>query len=264
MNEVNKTLYIPLYGKAYVSSRGILLRDTSAEEIWAGSGFSLKGKAKSKWLAYYMAMRASVFDDWAAQCLSDDPNALVLHIGCGLDSRFRRVTQSRRLWIDADLPAVIAERRRWFAETDTYRMLEADACETAWIGLLPKGNVIVILEGLCMYLPPEKLEDLLESLCRHFDRVDLLMDHYSAFAAKASRFKNPIRSVGVFQTWGMDDPHALESAGLKFIAQPDMTPQAKIMELPAAHQRLFSKLYAGGISRKLYRMYQYRKEEKAL
>ena len=30
---VNKTLYIPLYGKAYVSKTGIILHDAKAEEI---------------------------------------------------------------------------------------------------------------------------------------------------------------------------------------------------------------------------------------
>ena len=33
MNEVNKTLFIPLYGKAQVSRRGILLNDPTAEKI---------------------------------------------------------------------------------------------------------------------------------------------------------------------------------------------------------------------------------------
>ena len=52
MNNVNKTLYIPLYGKSYVSKRGIILNDTKAEEIWQAEGFPLKGKAASKWLAF--------------------------------------------------------------------------------------------------------------------------------------------------------------------------------------------------------------------
>ena len=62
MDSVNKTLYIPLYGKAAVSRQGILLHDPKAEEIWAEAGFPLKGKTKSKWLTYYMGMRAAVFD----------------------------------------------------------------------------------------------------------------------------------------------------------------------------------------------------------
>ena len=41
MNDVNKTLYIPLYGKAFVSKRGLFLKDTIAETIWEKEGFAL-------------------------------------------------------------------------------------------------------------------------------------------------------------------------------------------------------------------------------
>ena len=93
MNEVNKTLYIPLYGKSLVSRKGIILHDEKAEEIWEKEGFELKGRSKSKWLAYNMAMRAKVFDDWTEAKLNEDPDALVIHLGCGMDSRCLRVTK---------------------------------------------------------------------------------------------------------------------------------------------------------------------------
>ena len=67
MTEVNKTLYIPLYGKALCSRKGIILNDKKAEEIWGKAGFPLKGKSRSKWLAYYMGMRAAVFDGWVSE-----------------------------------------------------------------------------------------------------------------------------------------------------------------------------------------------------
>ena len=69
MNNVNKTLYIPLYGKALVSKKGLFLEDKKAEEIWDAEGFALKGKSKSKWLAYYMGVRAAVFDNWVKEKL---------------------------------------------------------------------------------------------------------------------------------------------------------------------------------------------------
>ena len=56
MNDVNKTLYIPLYGKAKVSKQGILLKDAMAEKIWELESFKMKGKSKSKWLSYNMAI----------------------------------------------------------------------------------------------------------------------------------------------------------------------------------------------------------------
>ena len=86
MNEVNKTLYIPLYGKALVSQIGIINKDEMAQKIWSTSGLKMHGKAKSKWLAYNMAMRSRVFDDYVKDNIDDD--TLVLHLGCGLDSRY--------------------------------------------------------------------------------------------------------------------------------------------------------------------------------
>lgn len=77
MNSVNKTLYIPLYGKAFVSKKGLFLEDTKAEEIWEAEGFPLKGKAKSKWLAYYMGIRSAVFDQWLKQHMKDTTDAVV-------------------------------------------------------------------------------------------------------------------------------------------------------------------------------------------
>ncbi|MBQ6699108.1 MAG: class I SAM-dependent methyltransferase, partial [Oscillospiraceae bacterium] len=60
MKNESKTLYIPLYGKALVSRKGIILKDKKAEEIWDEEGFSIGGKSRSRWLAYFMGMRAAV------------------------------------------------------------------------------------------------------------------------------------------------------------------------------------------------------------
>ena len=113
MDAVTKTMYIPLFGKAYVSRRGLFLRDPRAEEIWNASAFPLSGKARSQWLAFYMGIRAAVVDAWVKAETETDEECLVLHIGCGLDSRFARVGETRALWYDVDLPTVIEERRRY-------------------------------------------------------------------------------------------------------------------------------------------------------
>lgn len=78
MNGVNKTLYIPLYGKAYVSRKGIFLDDKKAEEILETEAFALKGKSKSKWLAYYMGIRSAVFDNWLRQQIAYTKEAVVI------------------------------------------------------------------------------------------------------------------------------------------------------------------------------------------
>jgi O-methyltransferase involved in polyketide biosynthesis len=255
MNNVNRTLYIPLYGKSYVSRRGILLTDPMAEELWDEEGFPLKGKSASKWLAYYMAMRAVVFDRWTLEKMAQHPDAVVLHLGCGLDSRVIRTGVRENLWLDVDFPDVIEERQEYYQETGNYRMVGCDLREDGWLKDIPGEKAIVIMEGISMYLKPEELKILHSRLKEHFSHVYLLMDCYSSLAAKASKWKNPINDVGVFEVFGMDDPQQV--GVLTFLGEWAMTPEDLIEELPKKDQRLFRKLYAGSFARKLYRLYEY-------
>ena len=258
MDSVNKTLYIPLYGKALVSRRGLFLHDPKAEEIWDREGFPLRGKSASRWLAYYMGMRAAVFDEWVRQQMASRPEAVILHIGCGMDSRVLRVGGEGRRWYDVDFPAVTDQRRRYYAETDTYRMVGADVRRPDWLNALPAGGrAIVVMEGISMYLTAEERAGLLTALCEHFEEVALLTDCYSRLAAKLSRYKNPIHDVGVTQVYGVDHPAELTVSGLLFVQEHDMTPQHMIDQLPAKEQAVFRKLYAGKMAQKLYRLWEY-------
>lgn len=260
MTGVNKTLYIPLYGKALVSRKGILLHDPKAEEIWEKEGFPLKGKASSKWLAYYMAMRAAVMDRWTASQLEQHPGASVLHIGCGMDSRRERVAAQNCRWYDIDFPEVIREREKYYTETEHYHMVAADMRFSEWKKVIPAGEeAVVVMEGVSMYLPPEALARLLKALKEHFGTVLLLMDCYSAFAARASRYKNPINQVGVTQVYGLDAPKKLaEETGFAYVKEHSMTPTTMIRRLNTGERILFSNLYAGRTARSLYRLYEFK------
>ena len=258
MNEVNRTLYIPLYGKSYVSKKGIILRDPIAEMIWEEEGFPLKGKSRSKWLAYSMGMRAAVFDQWTCNQIEQHPEAVVLHIGCGMDGRRERISRNAVVWYDIDFPDVIEERKRYFTETDTYRMIRADARTIEWIRDLPGGHAIVVMEGLSMYLNEADMRRMLGALAAHFSSVSLLVDCYTVFGAKASKYKNPIHDVGVTTVYGVESPHAYEQGtGLQFISEHSMAPQKMIDELSLMERVIFSRVFAGRFARKIYRLYEY-------
>lgn len=257
MDAVNKTLYIPLFGKALVSRRGILLHDPKAEEIWAAEGFPLKGKAATKWLAFYMGMRAVVYDRWLAAKCADHPDAAVLHLGCGLDSRVLRLENCQNLWYDVDFPEVMQERAKHYSETGRYHMVSSDVRNPAWMDGISGETAIVVMEGISMYLAPEELRSLLSSLKARFPHLHLLMDCYTEFAARASRHRNPINEVGVNQVYGLDDPMDLETSGLEYLQEHDMTPKDLIFQLTGMERFLFQKLYAGNMSKKLYKMYEY-------
>ena len=258
MNSVNKTLYIPLYGKSYVSKKGLFLADKKAEEIWEAEGFDLHGKSKSKWLAYYMGIRSAVFDEWLKQKMRELQDAVVIHIGCGMDGRIIRVGTENHKWYDVDFFEVIEERKRYYAETDNYKMIAGDARDCKWLANIPESeSAIVVMEGVSMYLSVEEMRNLADGLCAHFEKIVLLVDCYTSFAARMSKRRNPINDVGVTEVYGIDDPRAYQNEKLAFTKEHAMTPQKYIDKLKGFERLVFAKLYAGSFSKKLYRLYEY-------
>lgn len=260
MDSINKTLYIPLYGKSYVSQKSLFLTDKKAEEIWEKEGFPLKGKSKSKWLAYYMGIRCAVFDEWLIKQINTYSEAIIIHIGCGLDSRVLRVDAQNHKWYDVDFKDVIIERKRYYGESNNYKMIASDIRDSKWLSEIKESKTaIIVMEGVSMYLKTEEMKNLINNLCAHFENITLLMDCYSTFAAKMSKYKNPINDVGVNSVYGIDDPNCFVTESFNFVSEHIMTPKKYIDELKGLEKTIFSKLYAGKFSKKLYRLYEYKK-----
>ena len=258
MTEVNKTLFIPLYGKAKVSKQGIIIKDSMAEKIWNAEGFDIRGKSKSKWLTYNMAMRAKIFDTWVEKMLSENPDALVLHIGCGLDSRAFRISGTYKLWIDGDFPEVLEARKKYYSENEHYKMMEFNAAKAEMVGKLPDAKtVIIVFEGISMYLRNEELNAFVRALDNKYPQVHMLMDVYTVFGAKASKYKNPINDVGVTRVWGIDDINVvLAGTQLKCEAEHSLTPENLVNQLPSFDRGFFKFLFTGSFYRKIYRLYE--------
>ena len=107
----------------------------------------------------------------------------------------------------------------------------------------------------------EELLQLLARLRERFSQVALLMDCYTTFSAKASKYKNPINEVGVTEVYGFDDPKTLEQGtGMGFVKEHDLIPEAMISELPKAEQGFFRLMFAGKLAKGIYRLYEYRGE----
>ena len=110
---------------------------------------------------------------------------MVVHIGCGMDSRVLRVGENERKWYDVDFAQVIEARKRYYASSENYQMLAGDVRENAWFENIEENNrAIVVMEGVSMYLTPLEMQALRDNLCAHFKEVALLVDYYTCFAAK--------------------------------------------------------------------------------
>lgn len=99
---------------------------------------------------------------------------------------------------------------------------------------------------------------MLSRLAERFVRVTLLMDCYSVFAARASKYKNPVNEVGVTQLYGVDDPRELETGtGLVFLGEYDLTPPDLVSHLSGFDRDFFRLVFAGNVAKKIYRLYAY-------
>lgn len=122
-------------------------------------------------------------------------------------------------------------RRQYYEETSSYKMLGLDASNRADIDLLPDADsAIIIMEGISMYLSREKLVDLLKFLKEKYDKVHILMDVYTEFGARTSKYKNPVNDVGVQKLYGN--------------------------ELKGFEKIFFKLMFTGKLYSKIYRLYE--------
>lgn len=204
-------------------------------------------------------MRSAVFDLWVKEKMTEMKDAVIIHIGCGMDSRVLRVKTHNHKWYDVDFPEVIRERKIHYSETETYKMLEGDARIPKWISDIPeRSSAVVIIEGVSMYLKSDEVKNLMIALNNHFDNVSLMMDCYTEMSAKISKYKNPINDVGVTEVYGTDHPEIFETDNFTFLKEHNMTPDTLINELKGLEKFFFKKLYGGKFSKKMYRLYEYK------
>src|SRR5512137_1676755 len=134
LSGVAATLLITLYIRAIESQRpDALIKDERAEAVVR----RLDPETLRKTAALtddstrvVVILKSRDFDRFVLDFLSRHPDAVVVHIGCGLDSRFERVDNGRVEWYDLDLPDVIALRRKFMGdEHDRYHLLGCSVLE---------------------------------------------------------------------------------------------------------------------------------------
>lgn len=181
-DDVMWTLLGTLYLRAYESrSPHSILRDHYAAEALERIEYdepALARRLRPKTNQFLVAMRGKQLDTWTTAFLDRHPDATVLQLGCGLDSRALRLKPPPTVrWYDLDLPDVIAVRRRLFEESDGHQMIAASVTDAGWLNELPKDRpTLVIAEGLFPYLHTEDVRALLQRLTDHFATGELLFD----------------------------------------------------------------------------------------
>jgi len=109
-------------------------------------------KVANRWTPL-VTVRTAQFDVWAGQFLAAHPEATVIHVGCGLDSRVFRLDPGPGVeWYDVDFPSVIALREKVFPSRPNYHLVATPATDPSWLDQIPADRPTLLLaEGISMY-----------------------------------------------------------------------------------------------------------------
>lgn len=258
LNNESKTLFIPLLGKAIISKNNMLLCDPKAEEIVSKIDYDFSSLKQSKWLSLYMSLRAMIFDELCNKYILEHPNATIIHLGCGLDSRCLRVNQNFNIWYDVDYDNVIDIRKKFYDASSKHLMIGSSVLDYKWMEKVSVSeNILVVMEGLTMYLSESEIKDLIQMLNKKFGTVHLLFDAYTKKGVKGSKLKNPVNQMKAEVKYGIDDPKEflLLNENLEYIATHLIKKDDN--NLSGLTKFIFNKLYCGKISQSFYKIYEF-------
>ncbi|KAL1863021.1 hypothetical protein Daus18300_008177 [Diaporthe australafricana] len=217
-----------------------ILNDTHAASVVKQvqeSGYDFRERLKIGFLGsafgVLISLRARILDLKTERFLAAHTGRVtVLNLACGLDSRSLRVRWQGqgRLWIDVDKQDVIELRRQVMNDPSPgpgaeYRLIDPSITEEGWLEKcdIPTDRpVLVIMEGLTMYLTTVEIYGLLRQITGYFLDRDVHGEIYFDAAGKmttnAVRALDSLKRLGTTLHWTLSDNKELEEEvpGLKF------------------------------------------------
>jgi len=221
LSGVAETLLMTLYIRAMESQRpDALIKDAKAVALVTSMSYDfdrirqLKMDDDDK---VGVILRNREFDRHARDFLARNPEAVVVHIGCGLDSRFERVDNGLVEWYDLDLPEVIEQRRRFIGdEKERYHLLGCSAFDSAWLDTVKvhrQRPFLFLAEGVLMYFEETQVKALVMMLRDNFPGAELVFDAFSPYLIRANNLRMAISKFGVRYHWGLRRGEELEKWG---------------------------------------------------
>ena len=214
-----ETMLMTLSGRAIQSQwKKPILRDPWAEEAMRHIDYDISQtyKGVGSWNMWkdigctVVATRAATFDLLTTRYLAEHPEAAVLQVGCGMDSRAFRVNPPASVqWFDVDYPDVIDLRRQLFPEREAYHLIGAPLDDLRWLDEVPRDRPgLLIAEGVLHYLSETEVKALLNGVVAHFPSGQIIFDICNSMIVK--RAGSNVGGTGATYKWGLDDPQDIK------------------------------------------------------
>lgn len=206
LTKVQETLLITLYAKAIDNrSERPILHDAKADELVEMIDYDFT-KLNSWGNDNLIVVRAKQYDEWIQEFIKHNPACIVLHLGCGLDTRITRITPPARVnWFDVDFPDVIQLRKNFYADGAGYRMIASSITDPAWLQEIPTGQpTLIVAEGVLEYLTREEVKTLLNRLTDYFSHGKIAFDVMNSFAIRSAKSAKNEPTAGL-HVWEVND-----------------------------------------------------------
>ncbi len=221
LSGVAETLLLPLYIRAMESRLpDALIKDDKAVELIE------KLNPDASWIAKMrvdeddkvgLVLRNREFDRYTRNFLNRHPDAVVVHIGCGLDSRFERVDNGTVDWYDLDLPEVIELRQKLIGnEGGRYHFLSGSVFDSSWldkVSIHRHRPFLFLAEGVFMYFEEAQVKSLFLTLRDQFQGAELVFDAFSPYLIWLNNIRIARTKIGARYHWGLRHGSDIEKWG---------------------------------------------------
>ncbi|MBW4559379.1 MAG: class I SAM-dependent methyltransferase [Trichormus sp. ATA11-4-KO1] len=215
---VAETLMITLYARYLETKRDDgIIQDKKAVEIVEKIDYDFT-KFASGWASLLgSAIRAKRFDHGVSDFIKNHPNAVIVNLGSGLCTRFFRVENGKISWYEVDFPEVIELRQKLISETDRYKFIGKSIFNFTWmdeIQQVPGQPMLIIAEGVSMYLTKVQHLDLFKQIRDRFESVEMIIDIVSPAFARNTQGHDTVSKTNAEFKWGIKKVTELETWGL--------------------------------------------------
>ncbi len=216
LSDVPATFLAPVYWRAVESQRpDAMIKDEKAVtlvkqmKVDAPIHLDLSRVKQIKMNELLQAMRIIFTREmgrYARDFINQHTDAVVVHIGCGLDSRFERVDNDRLEWYDLDLPEVIELRRKLFDdEGGRHHLLGCSVLDETWLEEVEAHSprpTLFLAETVFVYFKDAQVKLLVLTLRDHFPGAELVFDGWRPFEIwVGNRYLSRSQFAGIMH-WG--------------------------------------------------------------
>ncbi len=161
-------------------------------------------------------MRLRQFDLYTKDFLLEHPCSVVVHFGCGLDTRFERVDNGLVEWFDLDLPEVIAFRQKLIQSSDRCHPMGCSIFDQEWlkpVRMFPDKPYLFLAEGVLPYFTQDQVRQLFLLLARIFPGCMLICDGMTPSMIQLHNLKLGFSKLAARLKWGLKNGHQPETWG---------------------------------------------------